>query len=143
MSSTKSLPTSSLAPLTEDKTYRVPRAYFWIAFWLALYIVPMVVVFIFVDHAWWALGVLCGNLHAVYRLLFCKTVKLTFHANNDNTVTHYNAMGGTVSCQTAVPLSRYEKIRFNQKYHRITFVKTDEYYDSIVDQISGCFRYVI
>ena len=138
---TKSLPTSSLATLTEDKTYVVPRAYFWMIILLTLHIAPWIVILLVVDDSYWAFGPLFGNMYQYYRMIFCKTVKFTLHANN--TVTHYNSLGRLISCQTAVPLSKYERIRFNGTSRFVTFVKTDAYWDAIVAN-AGCLgRFVV
>lgn len=135
---TKSLPSSNLAPLTEDKMYTVPRAYFWIAVLLTANVVPWIVLLIVLDDGWWAFGPLFGNMYNNYRLLAHKTVKFSINANH--TVTHFNAMGSPVCHQNQVPLSKYEKIRFTNDNHRVIFVKTDKYYDDIRAKLGGCCR---
>ena len=118
--------------------YTVPRAYFWIAVLLTANVVPWIVLLIVLDDAWWAFGLLFGNMYNNYRLLAHKTVKVSINAIH--TVTHHNAMGSPVYHQNQVPLSNYEKIRFTNDNHRVIFVKTDKYYDAIRAKLGGCGR---
>lgn len=132
---TKSIFTSNLIPPSQDQTYTVPRAYFWIVVLLCVYILPWVLILVLVDNAWWAFGPLFANWSSINRLLFYKTVKFTIAA--DHTVTHNNMWGKPVCGQTQVPMSNYEQLRLSD--NRVTFVKTNEYYDAIVDR-HGCYR---
>lgn len=132
----KSLATSDLSPLSENKVYPVPRAVFWILVRILFYIAPWIVILIVVDNGWWAFGPLFGSIGLIQSLLFHKTVK--FVMETDGTVTHYGWLKfeGGIPFQTKVPLTNYEKIRLQE--NRVTFVKTDEYYNEIVARVKHC-----